>query len=337
MAKVNKTFIIAEIGVNHNGSIKTAKKLIDIAKKCGADAVKFQTFLVDEIVTKYVKKANYQKLNEKKSSTQFEMLSKLEFSNKDFLSLRDYCKKKNIEFMSTPFDIQSAKFLETLSVKKIKIASGEITNLPLLKYLGSLNKNLILSTGMAKFSEVNAALMLLISSGTSKSKITILQCTTDYPASYSDVNLNAMISMKNKLKIKIGYSDHTLGIEVPIAAVALGAQVIEKHITIDKKMKGPDHKSSLEEFEFNQMVKSIRNIETSMGISSKKPSSSESKNLNVIRKFIVASSDIKKGEFFSKNNIGVKRSQGGISPMNFEKILGNKAKKNYKKDQIISV
>ena len=337
MTKANKTFIIAEIGVNHNGCIKNAKKLIDIAKKCGADAVKFQTFLVKEIVTDYVKKANYQIRNEKNSNTQFEMLSKLELSNKDFLLLSDYCKKKKIEFISSPFDIQSAKFLKFLDVKKIKIASGEITNLPLLKYLGSLNKNLILSTGMAKFLEVKSALELLISSGTPKSKITILQCTTDYPASYSDVNLNAMISMKKKLKVKIGYSDHTLGIEVPIAAVALGAQVIEKHITIDKKMKGPDHKSSLEEFEFFQMVKSIRNIESSMGISSKKPSVSESKNLNVIRKFIVASCNIKSGEILTKNNIGVKRSQGGISPMNLKKIFGKKAKKNFKKDQTISV
>jgi N,N'-diacetyllegionaminate synthase len=335
--KKNKTFIIAEVGVNHNGSIAAAKKLVKIAKDSGADAVKFQTFELENLLTKKVKKAGYQKKNLGNSDSQYDMLSKLVLSESDFVKIKKYCNEVGIEFMSTAFDILSAKFLKQIKVKKIKIASGEITNLPLLRYLGSQKKKIILSTGMSTMKEVKDALRILISSGTKKSDITALHCTTDYPASMGDVNLLAMLSLKKQLNIKVGYSDHTLGIEVSIAAVALGASVIEKHITLSKMQQGPDHKSSLEPEELKKLVSSIRNIDQALGSGLKNPTIEELKNQSVIRKYIVAAVSIKKGEKFSKLNLTTKRSKRGLSPMMIENIIGKKAKTNFKVNQNITI
>lgn len=337
MNKKNKTFIIAEVGVNHNGSIAAAKKLVKIAKDSGADAVKFQTFELENLLTKKVKKAGYQKKNLGNSDSQYDMLSKLVLSESDFVKIKKYCNEVGIEFMSTAFDILSAKFLKQIKVKKIKIASGEITNLPLLRYLGSQKKKIILSTGMSTMKEVKDALRILISSGTKKSDITALHCTTDYPASMGDVNLLAMLSLKKQLNIKVGYSDHTLGIEVSIAAVALGASVIEKHITLSKMQQGPDHKSSLEPEELKKLVSSIRNIDQALGSGLKNPTIEELKNQSVIRKYIVAAVSIKKGEKFSKLNLTTKRSKRGLSPMMIENIIGKKAKTNFKVNQNITI
>ncbi len=337
MNKKNKTFIIAEVGVNHNGSIAAAKKLVKIAKDSGADAVKFQSFELENLLTKKVKKAGYQKKNLGNSDSQYDMLSKLVLSESDFVKIKKYCNEVGIEFMSTAFDILSAKFLKQIKVKKIKIASGEITNLPLLRYLGSQKKKIILSTGMSTMKEVKDALRILISSGTKKSDITALHCTTDYPASMGDVNLLAMLSLKKQLNIKVGYSDHTLGIEVSIAAVALGASVIEKHITLSKMQQGPDHKSSLEPEELKKLVSSIRNIDQALGSGLKNPTIEELKNQSVIRKYIVAAVSIKKGEKFSKLNLTTKRSKRGLSPMMIENIIGKKAKKNFKVNQNITI
>jgi N,N'-diacetyllegionaminate synthase len=333
----NKTFIIAEAGVNHNGSIEIAKKMIEVAKECGADAVKFQTFKAEKVISKYAPKAEYQKQTTGETDSQLEMVKKLELSFDDFIVLKEYCDKLNIMFLSTPFDFESIDFLDDLGLEIFKIPSGEITNLPYLEKIGKLGKKVILSTGMADLGEIEDALDILTSCGTKKEDITILHCNTEYPTPYENVNLLAMLTIKEALKVKVGYSDHTLGIEVPIAAVALGASVTEKHFTLDKKMEGPDHKASLEPHELKAMIDAIRNIEKSLGNGIKKPSKSELKNKDIVRKSIVAKRKIKKGEIFTENNITVKRPGNGISPMRWYEVLGKVALKDYKEDELIEL
>jgi len=330
-------FIIAEAGVNHNGNLEIAKKLIDVAVESGADAVKFQTFKAENLVNFYAEMAEYQKKNLGKVKSQIEMLKELELSFDDFEELKKYCDEKEIIFLSTPFDIESARFLRDLGLDIFKIASGEITNYPLLKEIGSYGKQIILSTGMADLGEIEDALDVLIENGTKEEDITVLHCNTEYPTPFEDVNLRAMLTIKEAFKVNIGYSDHTPGIEVPVAAVALGAVVIEKHFTLDKELPGPDHKASLEPYELKAMVNAIRNIEKALGNGIKKPSKSEKKNISVARKSIVAKRDIKKGEIFTEENLTVKRPGTGISPMRWKEIIGKKAPRDFKKDEIIEV
>jgi len=330
-------FIIAEAGVNHNGDINLAKKLVDIAVEAGADAVKFQTFKAEEVISQFAPKANYQIKTTKAEESQLEMVKKLELSYKDFENLYSYCKEKGIIFMSTPFDIDSARFLRELGVEIFKIASGEITNYLLLREIGSYGKKVILSTGMADLGEIEDALDVLIQSGTKKGDMTILHCNTEYPTPFEDVNLKAMLTIKEAFKVNVGYSDHTLGIEVPIAAVALGATVIEKHFTLDKNLPGPDHKASLEPDELKAMVRAIRSIEKALGDGIKKPSHSELKNLKVARKSIIARKPIKKGEIFTEENLTVKRPGTGISPMRWNEVLGKVAPRDFEEDEVIEV
>lgn len=332
-----KTFIIAEAGVNHNGKIELAYKLIDAAKEAGADAVKFQTFIPEKGVSKFADKANYQKKTTGKNESQLDMIKKLSLSFKDHKKLLEYCKNKNIKFLSSPFDLDSINFLNKLGLNIFKIPSGEIINLPYLRKIGSLNKKLIMSTGMANLGEVEFALDVLINSGTKRENITILHCTTNYPCPYEEVNLKAMLTLKEAFKIPVGYSDHTLGIEVPVAAVALGATVIEKHFTLDKNMEGPDHKASLEPDELKAMVKAIRIIENALGDGIKKPNKSETDIMKVARKSIVAFKDIKIGETFSEDNITIKRPGTGISPMRWDELIGKKANRKYKEDELIEI
>lgn len=331
----NKTFIIAEAGVNHNGSFEIAKKLIDVAVQAGADAVKFQTFKTENVISKYAQKAEYQKATTDVNESQFEMVKKLELDVKTHKELMTYCKQKNIMFLSTPFDHDSIELLNELGLEIFKVPSGEITNLPYLKHIGKLNKKVILSTGMADIGEIEDALDVLISSGTAKENIVVLHCNTEYPTPMEDVNLRAMITIGRTFDVPYGYSDHTLGIEVPIAAVALGAKVIEKHFTLDKTMEGPDHKASLEPDELKAMIKAIRNIEVALGSSIKKPTKSELKNRDIARKSIVAKQNIKKGEVLTEENITVKRPGNGISPMRWDEIIGTIAQRDYKEDELI--
>ncbi|MCL5030121.1 MAG: N-acetylneuraminate synthase [Bacteroidetes bacterium] len=330
-----KTFIIAEAGVNHNGSIELAFKLIDTAKEAGADAVKFQSFKAASLVSKKAEKAEYQKRTTDSNESQYEMIKRLELSYDDHIKLIEYCKSKNIIFLSSPFDLDSIDLLNNLGLDTFKIPSGEIINLPYLKKIGTLNKNAILSTGMADLGEIEDALDILIESGTKKENITVLHCNTEYPTPFEDVNLKAMLTIKNAFDVKVGYSDHTLGIEVPIAAVALGAGVIEKHFTLDKKMEGPDHKASLEPNELKLMVEAIRNIEEALGNGIKKPPKSEIININIVRKSIVAKKTIRKGEILTEENLTVKRPGNGISPMRWDEIIGTSAGKDYTEDEII--
>jgi len=333
---MNKTFIIAEAGVNHNGKLKLAYKLIDSAKEVGADAVKFQTFTADTSVTKTAKKAGYLNKTTNKKETQYEMIKKLELNEQQHIKLISYCEKKNIQFLSSPFDLESIELLDKLGLETFKIPSGEITNLPYLRKLGLLNKHVIMSTGMADLKEVKEALDVLISYGTDREGITVLHCNTEYPTPFDDVNLKAMLTIRDELGVKVGYSDHTLGIEVPVAAVALGAEVIEKHFTLDKIMEGPDHMASLEPNELKAMVNAIRNIEKAMGDGIKRPSPSELKNKTIVRKSIVAAKGISKGETFSEENLAVKRPGDGINPMLWDEIIGQRAERNYKADELIS-
>ena len=333
--KSSKVFIIAEAGVNHNGSIDIAKKLIDVASSAGADAVKFQTFKAKNLATKKSKKANYQKNLTNKNETQFSMLKKLELSKEMHLDLISYSKIKNIKFISSPFDLSSIELLNNLGLEIFKIPSGEITNLPYLRQIGRLNKKLILSTGMSNMNEVKYALNILIKSGTPKKNITILHANSQYPTPMKDVNLRAMVRMGKELNVNFGYSDHTLGVEIDIAAVAMGAKCIEKHFTLDCKMEGPDHKASLEPHHLTDMVKAIRNIELALGTSVKKPSKSELPNLKIVRKSIVAKIKIKKGEILSETNLAIKRPGDGISPKKWDSIIGTKATKNYNEDEQI--
>lgn len=329
-------FIIAEAGVNHNGSIDTAKKLIDVASQSGADAVKFQTFKAKNLVSKNAQKAQYQKENmNDEDDSQFNMLKKLELDVDTHKELISYCKEKDIMFLSTPFDHDSIKLLDDLDLQIFKIGSGEITNLPYLRDIGKLNKKVILSTGMADIGEIEDALDVLINAGTSKENITVLHANTMYPTPMEDVNLQAMVTIGNSFDIDFGYSDHTLGIEVPTAAVAMGASCIEKHFTLDKTMEGPDHKASLEPDELKAMVKAIRNIELALGSGVKKPSKSETPNISVARKSIVAKTQIKKGDILSEENLAIKRPGTGISPMRWDEIVGSIALKSYEEDELI--
>lgn len=333
---MSKVFIIAEAGVNHNGSIELAKKLIDVAVEAGADAVKFQTFKTELCISKDAQKAAYQVENTGNATeTQYEMVKKLELSEEMHHELISYCKQKNIMFLSTPFDHDSIELLNDLGLDIFKIPSGEITNLPYLRHIGKLNKKVILSTGMADIGEIEDALDVLINAGTKKENITVLHANTEYPTPMEDVNLKAMVTIGNTFDIAFGYSDHTLGIEVDIAAVAMGASCIEKHFTLDKTMEGPDHKASLEPNELKAMVSAIRNIELALGSSVKKPSPSESKNKSIARKSIVAKTDIKKGEIFSVDNLAIKRPDNGISPMRWDEILGTAAIRDYAEDELI--
>ena len=334
---MNKTFIIAEAGANHNGKIEIARKLIDVAVEAGVDAVKFQTFKAKNIVSKYANKAEYQQKTTNSKESQFEMIKNLELDTTTHKKLITYCRKKNIIFLSSPFDNYSIDLLNDLGLEIFKIPSGEITNLPYLRKIGGLKKKIIISSGMADLDEIENALNILINSGTKKDNITVLHCNTEYPTPMKDVNLTAMQTIQQAFKIKVGYSDHTLGIEVPIAAVAMGAKVIEKHYTLDKNMEGPDHKASIEPDELKQMVKAIRNIEIALGNGIKQPSPSEIKNILIVRKSIVAVKNIKKGDIFTENNIAVKRPGNGISPIKWEKIIGRKAIKNFKKDDLIKI
>ena len=330
------TLIIAEAGVNHNGDMEMAKQLIDVAADAGVDYVKFQTFKSEKLVSKNAEKASYQKENTGDSSeSQLKMLQKLELSETDHLELIAYCKSKNIKFLSTAFDIESIDFLYKLNIDLFKIPSGELTNYPYLEKIGSLGKPIIISTGMATLDEIGQAMAVLLRNGALRHQITILHCNTEYPTPMEDVNLNAMETIAETYSVAIGYSDHTLGIEVPIAAVALGATVIEKHFTLDKTLPGPDHKASLEPSELKAMVKAIRNIEDALGDEEKEPTPSELKNIKVARKSIVASASIKKGDILTKENITTKRPGTGISAMEWPNIIGTIAKKDYLEDDLI--
>ena len=333
--KAGTTFIIAEAGVNHNGSLKTAKQLVDVASEAGVDMVKFQTFSADRLVTTSAHKADYQNKTTAASESQHEMIRKLELSREMHEDIIAYCKQYNIEFFSTGFDTQSIDMLVDLGLKQFKIPSGEITNFPYLRHIGKFGKPVILSTGMAILGEIEAALDVLETSGTPRSQITVLHCNTEYPTPMEDVNLKAMLAIRDAFGVKIGYSDHTLGIEVPIAAVALGATVIEKHFTLDRTLPGPDHRASLEPEELKAMVQSIRNIEKAMGDGIKRPSPSEAKNKPIARKSLVAATAIRAGECFTEANLAVKRPGTGISPMCWDEFIGQVAQKDYQKDELI--
>lgn len=335
---MNHTIIIAEAGVNHNGSIELAKGLIDAASDAGVDYVKFQTFKAENIASKHARKADYQLRNAKAlAEDQLSMLKKLELDISSHKELIAYCEEKNISFLSTPFDLESIDLLKSIGIKLGKIPSGEITNLPYLRKMAQSFEKLILSTGMATMDEVAAALNVLFKEGKTVGEVTVLHCTSEYPAPIQDINLKAMLQMKTKFDIPVGYSDHTLGIEVPVAAVALGATLIEKHFTLDKNMEGPDHAASLDPVELIQMVKAIRNIEKALGTGNKIPTAIEEKNKLVARKSIVAATSIKKGEFFSEKNITVKRPGSGISPMEWDHVIGKAAVKDFGEDELITL
>ena len=334
---MKKTLIIAEAGVNHNGRLDIAKRLIDVAAEAGADAVKFQTFKSEMVISRYAPKAAYQKATTNALESQLDMAKKLELNVDKHRELIRHCKSKSIVFLSTPFDLDSVSLLCKLRLSVFKIPSGEITNLPYLRKIGKLNKKIILSSGMAKLQEIDAALKILITNGTPKNKITVLHCNTEYPTPMGDVNLLAMLAIRRELGVAVGYSDHTLGIEIPIAAVALGATIIEKHFTLDNRMDGPDHKASLEPHELKAMVKSIRNVERAMGDGIKKPSRSEFKNIRMARKSIVAATEIRQGELFSDANITAKRPGTGISPMLWDRIIGKPAGHGFRKDELIRI
>lgn len=330
-----KTTIIAEAGVNHNGSIDLAKQLIDVAKKAGADYVKFQTFTAKSLVTKFADKAQYQKTSTHKSESQFEMLKKLELNYDSHIELIKYCDEIGIEFLSTAFDLDSIDMLNQLNIALFKIPSGEINNIPYLRYIGSLGRPIIMSTGMSTIKEIQLALKTLSESGANKRDITILHCNTEYPTPLHDVNLNAMITIRDELNVPVGYSDHTIGFDTSIAAVALGAKVIEKHFTLDTDMEGPDHKASLNPNKLYQMIKSIRNVEILLGSNIKQPTASEKKNISIARKSIVAKVNIKKGDIFNNNNLTTKRPGTGISPIYWDEFIGKKSKKDYTTDELI--
>tara|TARA_B110000211_G_scaffold196182_1_gene225122 strand:+ start:3497 stop:4534 length:1038 start_codon:yes stop_codon:yes gene_type:complete len=334
--KNNKVFIIAEAGVNHNGSMNLAKRLIDTAVKAGVDAVKFQTFISENVISKYAEKADYQKSTTGINESQLEMVKKLELSFDEFIELKKYCESKGIMFLSTAFDIDSMRFLKTLNMGLWKVPSGEITNLTYLQKIGSYNDEVIFSTGMSTLGDIETALEILVRAGTSREKITILHCNTEYPTPMTDVNLKAMLTIKNAFNVSIGYSDHTLGIEVSLAAVAMGATVIEKHFTLDKSLPGPDHLASLEPSELIAMVEGIRNIENALGNGIKLPSASESKNIKIARKSIHLAKDVKEGHVFSMNDLTVKRPGDGISPLIINDIVGCVAKNDIKEDSILN-
>ena len=332
--KNNKTLIIAEAGINHNGQINLARKMIIEAKMAGADIVKFQTFITDKLITPKAKKTKYQKIFQSKNSL-YSMLKKYELSFNEFKLLANICKKKKIEFLSTGFDIQSVDFLNKLKQKRFKIPSGEITNFPLLKFISKIKKEIILSTGMSSLKEIESALNVLIKFGTPLKKITVLHCNSAYPTRSEDANIRAMETIKKEFSVEVGYSDHTIGIEAPIVAVSLGAKIIEKHFTLSRKLKGPDHTSSIEIKDLKKMIQSIRNVEKLLGTNKKILTNSEKENINFVRKSIVTSRFIKKGEIFSERNLTTKRPGYGISPMKWDKVIGKRAKKDFKKNEYV--
>lgn len=333
------TIIIAEAGVNHNGSIELAKQLVDRAVEAGVDYIKFQTFKASKLVTKAAKQAEYQQKNiGKKSDSQYQMLKKLELSPEDHKTLIAYCKEKGIKFLSTAFDYDSIEYLHTLNLGLWKVPSGEVTNYPFLKRVAAYNEKTILSTGMCDMVDVRAAVEALYKNGLSKNNLILLHCNTEYPTPFEDVNLKALDALRKEFGVEVGYSDHTKGIEVPIAAVAIGATVIEKHFTLDRNMEGPDHKASLEPDELIAMVSAIRNIEKAVGgDGTKHISESERKNITIARKSIVASKDIKKGELLTEENLTAKRPGTGISPMRWEEVIGTKAVRNFKEEELIEI
>lgn len=332
---MNKTYIIAEAGVNHNGNIEIAKKLIDVAVEAKVDAVKFQTFNANSIASCLAEKAEYQCKTTDKLETQLEMLKRLELNMDEHKILFEYCKEKNVSFLSAPFDLESIDVLIELGVDIIKIPSGEITNYPYLKKIGESRKRVILSTGMSNLQEINDALDILYNNGTTEVKI--LHCTTEYPASMNEVNLRAIKTIQNEFHVSVGYSDHTYGIEIPIASVAIGAEIIEKHFTLNRNMEGPDHKASIEPRELKDMVKAIRNVEMALGDGIKRAMPLEGKNKWAVRKSIIAKKNIEEGEVFTEYNITTKRPGTGISPMRWNEILGKKAKRSFKRDELIEL
>lgn len=327
--------IIAEAGVNHNGSVELAREMINKAKEAGVDYIKFQTFIPEKLVSKHASKANYQIDNTGNNESQLEMLKSLALTNEQFIELKSYCDSIGIGFISTPFDLSSLDFLSKLNMDFWKVPSGEITNLPYLEKIAETGMDVVLSTGMCDLSEINAAIEVLENKGSKN--ITLLHCNTQYPTPIEDVNLNAMNTIRLATKKEVGYSDHTVGILIPIAAAAMGATVIEKHFTLDKNMVGPDHKSSLDPTELKEMVKAIRNIEVALGSGIKTPSDSEVQNISAARKSIVAKRNINAGEVFTEDNITVKRPGSGISPMNWYSVIGQKANKNYMEDDLIEL
>lgn len=332
---MSKTLIIAEAGVNHNGSIDMAKRLIEAAAEAGVDYVKFQTFKSEKLVSRHAAKADYQKANTGGEDSQLKMLQQLELSRDDHFLLIEHCKKCGIKFLSTAFDLESIEFLHSLNLDLWKIPSGEITNLPYLRSIAQKGGRVIMSTGMCDLSDIEAALKVLTSNGTPEENITLLHCNTEYPTPWNDVNLRAMHDIAKRFNVPVGYSDHTRGIEVPIAAVALGATVIEKHFTLDNNLPGPDHKASLEPHQLKAMVDAIRHIECALGSGTKQVSESERKNMAIARKSIVAATEIKEGELFTPQNITVKRPGGGISPMKWDEVIGTIASHDYLPDEMI--
>ena len=332
---MSKVFIIAEAGVNHNGSIEIAKKLIDEAARCGVDAVKFQSFKAKNLVTKSAKQAEYQKNNMGKEISQYDMLKALELSYDNHVELINYSKEKGILFLSSPFDLESIDMLDKLGMEIFKVPSGEIENVPYLRRIGSTGKKVILSTGMSNLSDIEFALEILRSSGANN--ISVLHCNTDYPTKMEEVNLRAMNTIEKAFSVEIGYSDHTKGIEIPVAAVALGAKIIEKHFTLDRNMEGPDHKASLEPNELKSMVDAIRNVEIALGNGIKCLTESEKKNKKIARKSIICSCDIKKGDTFTEANLTIKRPGTGLSPKMWDKVLGKKAQKDYYIDEMVEL
>jgi N,N'-diacetyllegionaminate synthase len=336
---MNKVIIIAEAGVNHNGDIELAKKLVDVAVEAGVDYVKFQTFKSESLVSKFAKKAAYQIENTQDAiESQLQMLKKLELSNSQHFELVKYCNNKNISFFSTAFDLESLSFLKELGLNIVKIPSGEITNLPYLRKAAELFREVIISTGMSSMVEIEEALDVFLQAGIKKNDITILHCNTEYPTPMSDVNLNAMLAIQKMFGVKVGYSDHTMGIEVPIAAVAIGGTMIEKHFTLDRSLPGPDQLASLEPDELKNMVHSIRNIEKAIaGTGIKEPSESEIKNISIARKSIVAKTSIRKGDRFTEFNITTKRPGMGISPMKWDEVIGKVACQDFDEDELIKL
>ena len=335
--KKNNIQVIAEVGVNHNGNLSIAKKLIDGAKKSGANFVKFQIYNPDAITTPYAKKANYQKKNYKKFSNQYEMLKKFNLNIGQFKIIKNYCNKKKITFLASAFDIESLDNLKKLKTNYYKIPSGEITNIPYLEHLAKFKKNVFLSTGMSNLIEIKKAITTLRKNGLNKEQITILQCTSNYPTKISDLNLNVLTTFKKKFNLKLGFSDHTTNIETPLFAIFKGARIIEKHITLNKKMKGPDHKASLSINEFKKMIDLIKNFNSSLGSFVKEPNEQEKKTALLVRKSIVAKKNINKGEIFTVKNLTCKRPGSGISPSKFKILLNKKSNKNYKINEIISI
>lgn len=330
-------FIIAEAGVNHNGSLEIAKKLVDVAVKAGADAVKFQTFVTEELVTEDAEQASYQTQNTGVKESQFAMLKRLELSKADHIELLDYCRQKRIEFMSTAFDLTSVGFLHRLGVKRWKIPSGELLSIPYLRKIAAYNQPTILSTGMGKLEEVGLAVDTLVKAGLAIENLTVLHANTAYPTPYEDMNLRAMQTLADALNVPVGLSDHSLGIEVAIAAVAMGARVIEKHITLDKTLPGPDHQASIEPPELIAMVRSIRHVEQALGNGEKKPTSSEIVNISVARKSIVAKTSIKAGEKFTADNLTLKRSETGLSASYWDQLIGQVSPRRFKKGEGVDV